>query len=127
MFFRGIHHITSVYQLGLPSNYSVFFITFSLLKTLGALEARSGWSGTTVLEYPAASSFSWSMASSCNPCNVIPRTNVYYQVIYAPYACTTTTVPPLYIAITTLAIAFTRHTAVFPLSKLINFFQRHAR
>ncbi|KAH9993430.1 Sodium/hydrogen exchanger family-domain-containing protein [Russula vinacea] len=34
---------------------------------------------------------------------------------------------PLFIAITTVAVVFTRYAAVFPLSELINFFQRHAR
>jgi sodium/hydrogen exchanger-like protein 6/7 len=36
-------------------------------------------------------------------------------------------VKPLLIAITTVAVIFTRYAAVFPLSELINFFQRHAR
>ena len=33
----------------------------------------------------------------------------------------------LFIAITTVLVIFTRYAAVFPLSELINFFQRHAR
>ncbi|KAK1228363.1 monovalent cation:H+ antiporter, CPA1 (nhx1) [Marasmius sp. AFHP31] len=36
-------------------------------------------------------------------------------------------VKPLFIAITTVAVIFTRYAAVFPLSELINFFLRHAR
>jgi sodium/hydrogen exchanger-like protein 6/7 len=39
----------------------------------------------------------------------------------------TSYVKPLFIAITTVAVIFTRYAAVFPLSELINFFQRHAR
>ena len=39
----------------------------------------------------------------------------------------TSYVKPLFIAITTVAVVFTRYAAVFPLSELINFFQRHAR
>ncbi|KAG7087736.1 hypothetical protein E1B28_013680 [Marasmius oreades] len=36
-------------------------------------------------------------------------------------------VKPLFIAITTVAVIFTRYAAVFPLSGLINFFLKHAR
>ena len=36
-------------------------------------------------------------------------------------------VKPLFIAVTTVAVVFTRYTAVFPLSEAINFFTRHAR
>jgi sodium/hydrogen exchanger-like protein 6/7 len=39
----------------------------------------------------------------------------------------TSYVKPLFIAITTVAVIFTRYAAVFPLSELINFFHRHAR
>jgi solute carrier family 9 (sodium/hydrogen exchanger), member 6/7 len=39
----------------------------------------------------------------------------------------TSYVKPLFIAVTTVAVVFTRYAAVFPLSELINFFQRHAR
>ncbi|KAI9463918.1 sodium/hydrogen exchanger [Russula earlei] len=39
----------------------------------------------------------------------------------------TSYVKPLFIAITTVAVIFTRYAAVFPLSELINLFQRHAR
>jgi len=39
----------------------------------------------------------------------------------------TSYVKPLFIAVTTVAVIFTRYAAVFPLSELINFFQRHAR
>ncbi|KAF8498094.1 sodium/hydrogen exchanger [Russula emetica] len=39
----------------------------------------------------------------------------------------TSYVKPLFIAITIVAVVFTRYAAVFPLSELINFFQRHAR
>ncbi|KAH9957826.1 Sodium/hydrogen exchanger family-domain-containing protein [Russula dissimulans] len=39
----------------------------------------------------------------------------------------TSYVKPLFIAITTVAVVFTRYAAVFPLSELINLFQRHAR
>jgi sodium/hydrogen exchanger-like protein 6/7 len=39
----------------------------------------------------------------------------------------TSYVKPLFIAITTVAVIFTRYAAVFPLSELINFFLRHAR
>ncbi|TBU30998.1 sodium/hydrogen exchanger [Dichomitus squalens] len=34
---------------------------------------------------------------------------------------------PLFIIVTTVAVVFTRYAAVFPLSEMINFFQRHAR
>ena len=34
---------------------------------------------------------------------------------------------PLVIAVTTVAVIFTRYTAVVPLSELINLFKRHAR
>jgi sodium/hydrogen exchanger-like protein 6/7 len=36
-------------------------------------------------------------------------------------------VKPLFIAVTTVAVVFTRYAAVFPLSEAINFFTRHAR
>ncbi|KAG6889693.1 hypothetical protein C0995_015441 [Termitomyces sp. Mi166 len=36
-------------------------------------------------------------------------------------------IKPLFIAITTVAVVFTRYAAVFPLSEAINFFQKHAR
>ncbi|KAG6884557.1 hypothetical protein C0993_010117 [Termitomyces sp. T159_Od127] len=36
-------------------------------------------------------------------------------------------VKPLFIAITTVSVVFTRYAAVFPLSEAINFFQKHAR
>ncbi|KAG6827749.1 hypothetical protein H0H92_010571 [Tricholoma furcatifolium] len=36
-------------------------------------------------------------------------------------------VKPLFIAVTTVAVVFTRYAAVFPLSEAINFFQKHAR
>ncbi|KAH0579999.1 hypothetical protein H2248_002817 [Termitomyces sp. 'cryptogamus'] len=36
-------------------------------------------------------------------------------------------VKPLFIAITTVAVVFTRYAAVFPLSEAINLFQKHAR
>ncbi|ESK93329.1 monovalent inorganic cation transporter [Moniliophthora roreri MCA 2997] len=36
-------------------------------------------------------------------------------------------VKPLFIAITTVAVIFTRYAAVFPLSEFINFFLKHAR
>lgn len=36
-------------------------------------------------------------------------------------------VKPLFILITTIAVVFARYTAVFPLSSVINFFQKHAR
>lgn len=39
----------------------------------------------------------------------------------------TSYVKPLFITVTTVAVVFTRYAAVFPLSELINFFQRHAR
>jgi sodium/hydrogen exchanger-like protein 6/7 len=39
----------------------------------------------------------------------------------------TSYVKPLFIAVTTVAVIFTRYAAVFPLSELINFFHRHAR
>ncbi|TFY74447.1 hypothetical protein EWM64_g9565, partial [Hericium alpestre] len=39
----------------------------------------------------------------------------------------TSYVKPLFIAITTVAVVFTRYAAVFPLSEAINFFHRHAR
>ncbi|KAF8273222.1 Sodium/hydrogen exchanger family-domain-containing protein [Lactarius quietus] len=39
----------------------------------------------------------------------------------------TSYVKPLFITVTTVAVIFTRYAAVFPLSELINFFQRHAR
>lgn len=36
-------------------------------------------------------------------------------------------VKPLFIAVTTVAVVFTRYAAVFPLSEAINFFTKHAR
>ncbi|KAG6910378.1 hypothetical protein DXG01_011093 [Tephrocybe rancida] len=39
----------------------------------------------------------------------------------------TSYVKPLFIAITTVAVVFTRYAAVFPLSEAINLFQKHAR
>ncbi|KAI0262726.1 Sodium/hydrogen exchanger family-domain-containing protein [Gloeopeniophorella convolvens] len=39
----------------------------------------------------------------------------------------TSYVKPLFIAVTTVAVVFTRYAAVFPLSEAINFFHRHAR
>ncbi|KAG6865242.1 hypothetical protein C0991_004184 [Blastosporella zonata] len=39
----------------------------------------------------------------------------------------TSYVKPLFIAITTVAVVFTRYVAVFPLSEAINLFQKHAR
>ncbi|KAG6820264.1 hypothetical protein H0H93_003272 [Arthromyces matolae] len=39
----------------------------------------------------------------------------------------TSYIKPLFIAITTVAVVFTRYAAVFPISESINFFQRHAR
>lgn len=39
----------------------------------------------------------------------------------------TSYVKPLFIAVTTVAVVFTRYAAVFPLSELINFFTKYAR
>ncbi|KAF5383874.1 hypothetical protein D9757_007436 [Collybiopsis confluens] len=45
----------------------------------------------------------------------------------APTDKVTNYVKPIFIAITTIAVVFTRYAAVFPLSEAINFFHKHAR